>query len=648
MNKRGKKRKSDRKRKSVSKMNKRGEVNMDNRLTDDIEKLILNEKEKTLKKAKKKRIFEIIIIFILIFLFSFILIFSIGKFISNNMNNNPINGTNNNFIYYSPGNNTEFPMNDNPSLNISNENNSANKSKTNSRSGGSSGGGSSGGSSGTTCTPDINCNSYPGYCGTSLTDNCNNALDCRNTCVPICDAQPGSNCYYISATGNDSNNGSYENPWNSFNHNNSQLKPGDIVYVMSGIYNKQEKVLASGNSSGLISFEAYPYEHPIIDGTGIILSWAGLIQISNKSYIKIQGFTIRNARNNTIAGIFVLDNSHDIEILNNTISNTSMSGILIGEGSTSADELNSNITVKYNEIFDTNHKLSQEALSICNVNNFEIAFNHVHDTFKEGIDIKCSSSNGTVHNNIVHNIPGSEIYLDANPIYNISIYSNYLYDEEWNGPGEGDTWPGFYRWTPGISLNSEHGSTMDYVMVYNNIVDNVSYFSFTIENSNHLPNTKIRHVKVFNNDFERSYASGGDNIMITAWANNTEDIEIMNNILWRRIQYDSWGNAIGSVENITEYDVDIHNNLYEYYWSWNNVTGKYDGPFYGYNNTLLGQGKNVSFILGQDPILGNVETYKVNSSSETIDNGSVVDLNVDYFGNPRPQGNGYDIGAYEF
>jgi hypothetical protein len=489
------------------------------------------------------------------------------------------------------------------------------------------------------------------FCGEIIYDsgNCCNNVWGDEICPVICDAT--NSCYYVdSVNGNDSNNGSFEYPWKTLSNNSIKLNPGDTLYAMSGIYNEQLKVKTSGSPDNWITYQAYPGEEVIIDGYGLYLNWQGLVQIQNKSYIRIKGLKIRTARTpgKSGAGVFVNSNSHHIEILNNTISNTSMSGIIVGTGYTSDDELNSYITVKGNELFETNHLISQEALSFCNVDHFEISYNHVHDTYKEGIDVKCSSSNGIIHHNKVHDLPGSGIYLDANPIVNVSIYSNYVYNQRSLGKSEEVSFPYFYNWLPGIALNSEPGSTMDYINIYNNIVDNVSYYSFSIGNSNNHPTTRISHVNIYNNIFERSYCSGCSNIVISIQSGSIEDIEIWNNILWRRIQYDGWGKAI-SLGVGPQYDnISIHNNLYEYFNSWNNVTGTVDGPFYGTDNVILAKGKNVSFVVDGDPVLGEEDSYKVDLDSSSIDNGSFADLDVDYYGNFRPHGNGYDIGAYEY
>ena len=71
-----------------------------------------------------------------------------------------------------------------------------------------------------------------------------------------------------------------------------------------------------------------------------------------------------------------------------------------------------------------------EALSIGGAVNFEVAYNHVYDSDKEGIDIKETSKRGKVHHNFVHNVDRQGFYVDAwfGEISDIEIFSNVIHD----------------------------------------------------------------------------------------------------------------------------------------------------------------------------------------------------------------------------
>jgi hypothetical protein len=54
-----------------------------------------------------------------------------------------------------------------------------------------------------------------------------------------------------------------------------------------------------------------------------------------------------------------------------------------------------------------------EAISICGAKHFEVAYNHIHHGFKEGIDVKEVSAHGVVHHNYVHDMLRQGLYVDA-------------------------------------------------------------------------------------------------------------------------------------------------------------------------------------------------------------------------------------------
>ena len=77
------------------------------------------------------------------------------------------------------------------------------------------------------------------------------------------------NTYYVSTHGNDSNNGSFQQPWRTINHGVSQLYPGDTLKIREGTYNEiVYNFMNSGNSDGIITIKNYNDEHVVIDGNG--------------------------------------------------------------------------------------------------------------------------------------------------------------------------------------------------------------------------------------------------------------------------------------------------------------------------------------------------------------------------------------------
>ena len=113
--------------------------------------------------------------------------------------------------------------------------------------------------------------------------------------------------YYIATNGSDANPGTLEAPWLTIQHAAETMGAGDTVYIRGGIYNEHVHTTQSGSVTGSILFSNYPGEVPIIDGTGVDATNGFLI---DDSYITLRGLEIRNWNGN---GIWI-ENASYLEI----------------------------------------------------------------------------------------------------------------------------------------------------------------------------------------------------------------------------------------------------------------------------------------------------------------------------------------------
>src|ERR1700685_1683615 len=81
-------------------------------------------------------------------------------------------------------------------------------------------------------------------------------------------AQSGAT-YYVSKSGKDINSGSFTAPWLTIQHAANSATAGATVYVEAGTYNESVTFPASGTAANYITFESYPGQTAVIDGTGI-------------------------------------------------------------------------------------------------------------------------------------------------------------------------------------------------------------------------------------------------------------------------------------------------------------------------------------------------------------------------------------------
>lgn len=104
--------------------------------------------------------------------------------------------------------------------------------------------------------------------------------------------------YYMSPTGNDSNNGlSQSAPFATFAKAFPVMASGDTLYVMDGVYNQQIIGMPSGTPGNYTKIYALNDHKAEIDGQGILPSvgWQGLLYISGKSYVEVRGLRIHNS-----------------------------------------------------------------------------------------------------------------------------------------------------------------------------------------------------------------------------------------------------------------------------------------------------------------------------------------------------------------
>jgi hypothetical protein len=119
-------------------------------------------------------------------------------------------------------------------------------------------------------------------------------------------------------------------------------------------------------------------------------------------------------------------------------------------------------------------------------------------------------------------------------------------------------------------------------------------------------------------------------IIVQNWQGSTENIEIKNNIVYQ-VPY-----GIGRYEWSRDYPVSISSD-------YNIVYGASLESFHGIPQNSHDLVSNPEFV---NPENGN---FHLQSYSPAIDAGTTLsDVTIDFEGTPRPQGAGYDIGAYEF
>ena len=254
-------------------------------------------------------------------------------------------------------------------------------------------------------------------------------------------AQSGAT-FYVSKSGKDTNSGSYTAPWLTIQHAANSVSAGATVYVETGVYNESVTFPASGTASNPITFESYPGETAVIDGTGLSVSGTqGLINIVNQSYITVNGFEIRNYTTSkaalTPAGIWVTGSGSGVQLLNNLVHNITTTSEKNGNAfgiavyGTSGTPI-TDLIISGNQVYSLKTGQSESVNVDGNVTYFSITNNIVHDNDNIGIDAigfegvgptgYDQAKYGEISGNTVYNIsgihnPGEGNSYDADGLY---------------------------------------------------------------------------------------------------------------------------------------------------------------------------------------------------------------------------------------
>jgi hypothetical protein len=252
--------------------------------------------------------------------------------------------------------------------------------------------------------------------------------------------------FYVSTTGNDTNSGSLTSPWLTIQKAANTLAPGDTALVRGGIYPERVTVNVSGNAAdGLVTFQNYPGETPILDGTTLTVPSVdnGLFLIQDKGFIAIQGFEIRNYRSSTKnivpAGIFVSGTAHDITLRSNRVhhietnygSATGGDAFAIVVYGTSPTQAITNLYIQSNEVCSNKTGSSETVTVNGNVMNFDVSHNSVHDNNNIGIafigfeQVSSDTSTDRARNGTCR----------SNTVWNISSFGNPAYGNNYSADG---------------------------------------------------------------------------------------------------------------------------------------------------------------------------------------------------------------------
>ncbi len=397
-----------------------------------------------------------------------------------------------------------------------------------------------------------------------------------------------STTYYVSNSGNNSNSGlSWAEAFLTIQAAADVAVAGDLVLVENGTYAGFDFRNENGTSANPITFQA--------DGNSVLINSSGPIRddginIENADYVIVDGFIV-NDMTGSGNGIRVVVSDNCI-VRNCSCDNNAERGILTG--------FTDDILIENNICTNA---LDEHGIYVSNSSDRPIVrYNECYGNNAIGI-----------HMNADVTLGGDGIISDA------QIYGNRLYDN---------------NLAAGINMDG-----LENPVVYNNVIYN-NHFAQGIALFQQDGAIATQGAKIYNNTIIVP-SDGRWGILVNVGSNPNTDI--LNNII---LNFHAWRGCI-SVEDQSQFSSD-----------YNIVNDKMSN---------MGDGSTISFAAWQalglgansmlaDPINqifndpGN-DDYSLLTNSQAIDSGSgSVNsiVNVDFEGNPRPQGSTYDIGAYEY
>jgi len=441
----------------------------------------------------------------------------------------------------------------------------------------------------------------------------NRAMKLAPPVLEVLESRQLLSTYYVAPTGSDTSAGTSAAPWQTLQEASNNVQAGDTVIVKAGTYAGIDFTDKNGTANARITFKADP---------GVVINkpaaYAGVV-LWHSSYITIDGFTINASGMQT----GILSGSSDyISLQNNTIDGAGTWGIQAS--------MSDYIDIGYNKVSNTQWQhgiyVSDQAYKPY------IHDNYLYHNNYTGIQLNgdIASSGGSVsdplggiiygaiveRNVLIDNSQGSWVHMNMDGVQSSIIRNNIIYSS--NGHGNGIS---IYQ------IDGGHGSKNN-VVVGNTIV-NVGQSAVTITGGTEPSSGN----KVFDNILygnARTLEPSTINIDAASLEGFQSDYNIITGRYGHYVSYQQ-----------TDF-VDFAN--------WTSPTAAWKG-----STPNMTQLDAHSVVVSNDAALAALFVNLANADlhlragSLAIDKGTPVsELLTDLEGTARPQGAGYDMGAYEY
>ena len=410
--------------------------------------------------------------------------------------------------------------------------------------------------------------------------------------------------YYVATNGSDQNPGTLDEPWLTIQHAATNLAAGDTVLIREGTYHESVYIGQGGSEGNPITFSAYPNETTVIDGTGVTESQNGLI--ITQSYITLNGLEICNWEDNAVwveqAGYLKISDCeiHDV-----------CYGIGFADGSHHF-ECN-RVTVHHFDLYGFD--VSPSGGADCHHGAFNDCIAHTGRDRGQNVD-GFALGHGTQHDFTINRCQAYDVFDGFDISARNTILNICAAYKCWNG--------GYKLWQDEVKLMN--------CLAYKNAVSNVELDWDEEPGTITLQNCTLADSGDYNIWVENAADSlymvncvlaSGENIGLAFEQMNVENYQGDYNLFHN----DSERAIVIGYED--EFSLDQLN-------EWQAYSGQDEHSLVTHS---------ISELFADSAAQPD---YHLSGNSLAVDNGTSKDAPAeDYEGKPRPQGKGYDIGAYE-
>ncbi len=400
--------------------------------------------------------------------------------------------------------------------------------------------------------------------------------------------------FHVATTGNDANPGTLSAPWLTLQHAVDVISPGDVIQIASGTY-AGCRIGNSGTPSLPKTLQIEPGAQVLLNTVGPANKHNSILEVelfgSTVTDWIISGFEISGSPKYAI-DVRVTDR---ITILNNHAHNSALTGIFTA--------FSNHVLIQNNESDHNNeHGIYQSNSSTYPT----IRGNHSHHNHSAGIHMNGDLSQGGV-----------------GLVQFASVENNVIWE---NGLGGGS----------GINCDGVDSSIFRNNLLYNNHASGISLYVIDAAHGS-------RNNKVYNN----TIVMAPNSRFVVNIPNDSRRPAPIGNVVENNILYtpdSNHGSVLIAAKVVSGFHSDY--NVVANQFSANNGTSvislaKWQALGYDLHSFIATPAQ-----LFVDPVNGN---YQLKSGARAIDAGaSLTDVPTDLLGVARPQGLGWDIGAYEW